>query len=100
KWDVFSSGITLIKKMLTDNDDDNYLHHGHLSQLLTYNDSDQILLTPRQTQITMLDLAKLASNDSVTLVNSLSDASIAEHGMEYYIPNLWQQMYSLSNESL
>ncbi|ENM3826229.1 lipase family protein [Vibrio cholerae] len=100
KWDVFSSGITLIKKMLTDNDDDNYLHHGHLSQLLTYNDSDQILLMPRQTQITMLDLAKLASNDSVTLVNSLSDASIAEHGMEYYIPNLWQQMYSLSNESL
>ncbi|MCR9422161.1 lipase family protein [Vibrio sp. RM-69-4] len=100
RWDVFSSGITLIKKMLTDNDDDNYLHHGHLSQLLTYNDSDQILLTPRQTQITMLDLAKLASNDSVTLVNSLSDASIAEHGMEYYIPNLWQQMYSLSNESL
>lgn len=100
KWDVFSSGITLINKMLTDNDDDNYLHHGHLSQLLTYNDSDQILLTPRQTQITMLDLAKLASNDSVTLVNSLSDASIAEHGMEYYIPNLWQQMYSLSNESL
>ncbi|OXX39572.1 lipase [Vibrio sp. V09_P4A23P171] len=100
KWDVFSSGITLIKKMLTDNDDDNYLHHGHLSQLLTYNDSDQILLTPRQTQITMLDLAKLASNDSVTLVNSLSDASIAEHGMEYYIPNLWQQMYSLSNETL
>ncbi|MBF4438415.1 lipase, partial [Vibrio anguillarum] len=82
------------------NDDDNYLHHGHLSQLLTYHDSDQILLTPRQTQITMLDLAKLASNDSVTLVNSLSDASIAEHGMEYYIPNLWQQMYSLSNESL
>ncbi|ENM3825584.1 lipase [Vibrio cholerae] len=100
KWDVFSSGITLIKKMLTDNDDDNYLHHGHLSQLFTYNDSDQILLTPRQTQITMLDLAKLASNDSVTLVNSLSDASIAEHGMEYYIPNLWQQVYSLSNESL
>ncbi|GIA67914.1 hypothetical protein VCSRO181_3440 [Vibrio cholerae] len=100
KWDVFSSGITLIKKMLTDNDDDNYLHHGNLSQLFTYNDSDQILLTPRQTQITMLDLAKLASNDSVTLVNSLSDASIAEHGMEYYIPNLWQQVYSLSNESL
>lgn len=100
KWDIFSSGITLIKKMLTDNDDDNYLHHGHLSQLLTYNDSDQILLTPRQTQITMLDLAKLATNDSVTLVNSLSDASISEHGMEYYIPNLWKQIHSLSNESL
>ncbi|MDE1351897.1 lipase [Vibrio aestuarianus] len=100
KWDIFSSGITLIKKMLTDNDDDNYLHHGHLSQLLTYNDSDQILLAPRQTQITMLDLAKLATNDSVTLVNSLSDASISEHGMEYYIPNLWKQIHSLSNESL
>lgn len=100
KWDIFSSGITLIKKMLTDNDDDNYLHHGHLSQLLTYNDSDQILLAPRQTQITMLDLAKLATNDSVTLVNSLSDASISENGMEYYIPNLWKQIHSLSNESL
>lgn len=100
KWDIFSSGITLIKKMLTDNDDDNYLHHGHLSQLLTYNDSDQILLTPRQTQITMLDLAKLATNDSVILVNSLSDVSISEHGMEYYIPNLWKQIHSLSNESL
>ncbi|NAX17799.1 MULTISPECIES: lipase family protein [unclassified Vibrio] len=97
---VFSSGITLIKKMLTDNDDDNYLHHGHLSQLLTYNDSNQILLTPRQTQITMLDLAKLATNDSVSLVDNLSDASIAEHGMDHYVPNLWQQLLALSNESL
>jgi predicted lipase len=97
---VFSSGITLIKKMLTDNDDDNYLHHGHLSQLLTYNDSNQILLTPRQTQITMLDLAKLATNDSVSLVDNLSDASIAEHGMDHYVLNLWQQLLALSNESL
>lgn len=100
KWDVFSSGITLIKKMLTDNDDDNYLHHGHLSQLLTYNDSNQILLTPRQTQITKLDLVKLATNDSVSLVDNLSDASIAEHGMDHYVPNLWQQLLALSNESL
>ncbi|MBN8115176.1 lipase, partial [Vibrio vulnificus] len=72
KWDVFSSGITLIKKMLTDNDDDNYLHHGHLSQLLTYQKTEQILLTPKQTQVTMLDIAKLATNDSVSLVNNLS----------------------------
>ncbi|MBF4448685.1 lipase, partial [Vibrio anguillarum] len=100
KWDVFSSGITLIKKMLTDNDDDNYLHHGHLSQLLTYQKPDQILLTPRQTQITMLDLAKLATNDSVSLVNNLSEVSIAEHGMDHYVPNLWQQLLALSNESL
>ncbi|EEY44041.1 lipase family protein [Vibrio mimicus] len=99
-WDVFSSGITLIKKMLTDNDDDNYQHHGHLSQLLTYNSTKQILLTPRQTQITMLDLAKLATNDSVSLVNNLSDASILEHGMEHYIPNLLQQLMALSDESL
>ncbi|WP_158159985.1 lipase family protein [Vibrio metoecus] len=100
KWDVFSSGITLIKKMLTDNDDDNYLHHGHLSQLLTYQKSDQILLTPRQTQVTMLDMVKLATNDSVSLVNNLSEASIAEHGMDHYVPNLWQQLFALSNESL
>lgn len=100
KWDVFSSGITLIKKMLTDNDDDNYLHHGHLSQLLTYQKPDQILLTPRQTQVTMLDMAKLATNDSVSLVNNLSEVSIAEHGMDHYVPNLWQQLLALSNESL
>lgn len=100
KWDIFSSGITLIKKMLTDNDDDNYLHHGHLSQLLTYQEPDQILLTPRQTQVTMLDMVKLATNDSVSLVNNLSEASIAEHGMDHYVPNLWQQLLALSNESL
>ncbi|EGR2119826.1 lipase family protein [Vibrio cholerae] len=104
KWDVFSSGITLIKKMLTDNDDDNYLHHGHLSQLLTYQKPDQILLTPRQTQVTMLDMVKLATNDSVSLVNNLSEVSIAEqiaeHGMDHYVPNLWQQLFALSNESL
>ncbi|EJL6377479.1 lipase [Vibrio cholerae] len=104
KWDVFSTGITLIKKMLTDNDDDNYLHHGHLSQLLTYQKPDQILLTPRQTQVTMLDMVKLATNDSVSLVNNLSEASIAEqiaeHGMDHYVPNLWQQLFALSNESL
>ncbi|HDZ9338391.1 TPA: lipase [Vibrio cholerae] len=104
KWDVFSTGITLIKKMLTDNDDDNYLHHGHLSQLLTYQKPDQILLTPRQTQVTMLDMVKLATNDSVSLVNNLSEASIAEqiaeHGMDHYVPNLWQQLLALSNESL
>ncbi|EJK2280879.1 lipase [Vibrio cholerae] len=104
KWDVFSTGITLIKKMLTDNDDDNYLHHGYLSQLLTYQKPDQILLTPRQTQVTMLDMVKLATNDSVSLVNNLSEASIAEqiaeHGMDHYVPNLWQQLLALSNESL
>lgn len=100
KWDVFSSGITLIKKMLTDNDDDNYLHHGHLSQLLTYQKTEQILLTPKQTQVTMLDIAKLATNDSVLLVNNLSEISIAEHGMDHYVPNLWQQLLALSDESL
>ncbi len=100
KWDVFSSGITLIKKMLTDNDDDNYLHHGHLSQLLTYQKTEQILLTPKQTQVTMLDIAKLATNDSVLLVNNLSEVSIAEHGMDHYVPNLWQQLLALSDESL
>ncbi|ENE5172040.1 lipase [Vibrio cholerae] len=100
KWDVFSSGITLIKKMLTDNDDDNYLHHGHLSQLLTYQKTEQILLTPKQTQVTMLDIAKLATNDSVLLVNNLSEISISEHGMDHYVPNLWQQLLALSDESL
>lgn len=52
-WDVFSSGVTLAKKMITDNDEDNYLHHGRLSQLITYQPSKQILLTPRQTQVTI-----------------------------------------------
>lgn len=99
-WDVFSSGITLVKKMLTDNDDDHYLHHGQLSQLLTYQDPKQILLTPRQTQVTMCDMAKLATNDSVALMAHLTEASVVEHGMDQYIPNLWQQLCALSDDSL
>lgn len=98
--DVFSSGVSLAKKMLTDDDDDNYLHHGSLSQLITYSDSKQILLSPRQTQVTMLGLAKMAENDSVALVDSLADASITDHGMEFYIPNLMIQLQALSKESL
>ncbi|MBF4437218.1 lipase, partial [Vibrio anguillarum] len=43
---------------------------------------------------------KLAINDSVSLVNNLSEVSIAEHGMDHYVPNLWQQLLALSNESL
>lgn len=52
----------------------------------------------------MLDMVKLATNDSVSLVNNLSEVSIAEqiaeHGMDHYVPNLWQQLFALSNESL
>ncbi|MDC5819645.1 lipase [Vibrio europaeus] len=99
-WDVFSSGVTLAKKMITDNDDDNYMHHGKLSQLLTFDEPNQILLTPRQTQVTMLDIAKLAENDSLALVDNLSEASVVDHGMEYYIPNLMRQLCALSDESL
>ncbi|MCW8336579.1 lipase family protein, partial [Vibrio paucivorans] len=98
--DVFSSGVTLAKKMITDDDDDNYLHHGKLSQLITYVEPRQILLSPRQTQITMLDIAKMAENDSVALVDGLFDASIKDHGMEFYVPNLWSQLEALSEESL
>lgn len=96
--DVFKSRVDLMRKMLTD--DDNYQHHGHLSQLLTYNSNNQVLLTPKQTQVTMLDLANLATNDSVAMVDGLSDASIVEHGMEQYIPNLFEQLTALSDESL
>ncbi|WGW01940.1 lipase [Vibrio sp. YMD68] len=98
--DIFSSGVTLAKKMISDNDGDNYLHHGQLSQLITYAKPNQVLLSPRQTQITMLDIAKMAKNDSVALVDGLTDASIADHGMEFYIPNLLAQLQNLSKESL
>ena len=98
--DIFNSSVNLAKKMIMDNDDDNYLHHGSLSQLITYDEPKQVLLSPRQTQITMLDIAKMAKNDSVALVGGLSDASIADHGMEVYIPNLFAQLQALSKESL
>ncbi len=99
-WDVFSSGITLARKMVTDDDDDNYMHHGRLSQLITYDASLQVLLTPRQTQIRMLDIVKMAENDSVVLVDSLKEASFADHTMDEYVPNLWRQLKALSQESL
>ncbi|TMX42610.1 lipase [Vibrio sp. Hep-1b-8] len=98
--DIFNSSVNLVKKMIMDNDDDNYLHHGSLSQLITYDEPKQVLLSPRQTQITMLDIAKMAENDSYALVDGLTDASIAEHGMEVYIPNLFAQLQALSKESL
>jgi len=98
--DIFSSSVTLAKKMVTDDDDDNYLHHGKLSQLITFAEPKQVLLSPRQTQITMLDIAKMANNDSVALVDGLFDASVSDHGMEFYIPNLWTQLQTLSKESL
>ncbi|MGY5537811.1 lipase family protein [Vibrio brasiliensis] len=98
--DIFNSSVNLAKKMIMDNDDDNYLHHGSLSQLITYDEPKQVLLSPRQTQITMLDIAKMAENDSYALVDGLTDASIAEHGMEVYIPNLFAQLQALSKESL
>ncbi|MCX9715233.1 lipase, partial [Vibrio cholerae] len=37
---------------------------------------------------------------SVAMVDGLSDASIVEHGMEQYIPNLFEQLTALSDESL
>lgn len=45
-------------------------------------------------------MVKLATNDSMYLVDGLSEASIAEHGLNQYIPNLWQQLQGLSGESL
>nr|WP_275658658.1 lipase [Vibrio brasiliensis] len=98
--DIFSSSVSLAKKMVTDDDDDNYLHHGSLSQLITFDAPNQVLLSPRQTQITMLDVTKMAENDSYALVDGLTDASIADHGMEFYIPNLLTQLQKLSKESL
>ncbi|RJX68714.1 lipase [Vibrio sinensis] len=98
--DFFGSRVALARKMLSDNDNDNYLHHGRLSQLITYAPSKQVLLTPRQTQITMLDIAKMANDDSVALVDGLWDASIEDHSMGQYIPGLLDQLQSLSQESL
>ena len=98
--DIFSSGVTLGQRMLKDDDNDNYLHHGKLSQLFTYDTPNQVLLTPRQTQITMLDMAKLATNDSVSFITGLGDASIVEHFLGHYIPNLHKQLKALSQESL
>lgn len=98
--DIFSSGVTLAKRMVTDDDDDNYRHHGRLSQLIDYAESKQVLLSPRQTQITMLDIAKMAGNDSVALVDGLRDASVSDHDMEFYVPNLWNQLRMLNKESL
>ncbi|MGD8110990.1 hypothetical protein [Vibrio sp. TRT 17S01] len=54
----------------------------------------------KENSITMLDIAKMANNDSVALVDGLFDASISDHGMEFYIPNLWTQLQTLSKESL
>ncbi|MEZ9020197.1 lipase [Vibrio lentus] len=97
--DIFNSGIEWAKKIMMD-EEDNYLHHGRLSQLLTYDNAKQVLLTPRQTQIAMLDMAKLAKNDSIALINGLFDASISEHFLDSYIPNLFEQLQALSQGTL
>lgn len=48
----------------------------------------------------MLDIVKMANDDSVTLVDGLWDASLEDHSMEQYIPCLLDQLQSLSQESL
>ena len=97
--DIFMSGIEWAKEIIMD-EMDHYVHHGRLSQLVTYDNPKQVLLTPRQTQITMLDMAKLAKNDSVALIDGLSDAAISEHSLDNYVPNLFEQLQALSQETL
>ena len=48
----------------------------------------------------MLDMAKLAKNDSVALIDGLSDAAISEHSLDNYVPNLFEQLQALSQETL
>ncbi|TVO39452.1 lipase family protein [Vibrio algivorus] len=95
-----TSAVNIAHNFIFDDDDDNYTHHGNLSQLLSCDDTMQVLLTPRQTQVTMLDMVKLADNDSVALVDSIPNSSIIDHGMEHYVPNLFAQLQALSQESL
>ena len=98
---IFFGLIDLIR-----DDDDHYLHHGQLSQLSQLLSVDgnknayQVLLTPRQTEIGMLDLTNRSYHDAVTLVANLKEASLDNHGLAEYIPNLLQQLRALSNESL
>ncbi|HBH7918723.1 TPA: lipase [Vibrio parahaemolyticus] len=97
--------ITDISHLLVDQDDDNYHHHGQLTQLLTYTEGHQVLLTPRQTHMPILDAIKATDNDSFELlkdidVNVSIAEQLAEHGMNAYIPNLSHLLKTIFSTSL
>ncbi len=104
----FGSAGEVFEKLteIEDQDDDNYHHHGQLTQLLTYQSpNQQILLTPRQTHIPMFGIIKSTDKDSFELLTDIeSNTSIIqqleEHGMDSYITNIAQQLDLLTNTSL
>ncbi|ENG7506314.1 lipase [Vibrio parahaemolyticus] len=97
--------VTSSGDILKDQDDDNYHHHGQLTQLLTYAPDQQVLLTPRQTHIPILDAIKMTDADSYQLLENI-DANVAiaeqvaEHGMDAYIPNFTRLLKMLLDVSL
>ncbi len=93
---------------ITDHDDDNFHHHGSLVQLLTYGEHkhhpgkvEQVLLTPKQSHITSLTSEAIRDKDAYALRNlySVSDLFL-DHKMSEYLPNLYQQLQILSENSL
>ncbi len=92
-------------EILKDQDNDNYHHHGQLTQLLNYTPDQQVLLTPRQTHMPILDAIKMSDSDSYKLLDKVNaDMSmvdqIGQHGMNVYIPNIAQLLKMLMNTSL
>ncbi|MBF4307469.1 hypothetical protein EAY09_23965, partial [Vibrio anguillarum] len=96
-------GAKTVEKIFetTDGDDDNYHHHGELTQLLTYEKpSEQVLLSPRQTHMPILDAISAADNDSFPLLDKINNnvslsEQVNEHGMAEYIPNLAKLLHLL-----
>lgn len=105
---------------VTDDDNDNYHHHGNLVQLLTYSIEKhqpkkvkQVLLTPYQTHIKSMTFAIDKQDDSFILADSLRKEHVdingyastiidsgLDHMMSEYIPNLKAQLNILLNDYL
>ncbi|CAH8242810.1 Lipase [Vibrio aestuarianus] len=105
---------------VTDDDNDNYHHHGNLVQLLTYSIEKhqpkkvkQVLLTPHQTHIKSMTFTIDKKDDSFILADSLRKEHIdingyastiidsgLDHMMSEYIPNLKSQLNILLNDYL
>lgn len=96
-------GAKTVEKIFetTDGDDDNYHHHGELTQLLTYEKpSEQVLLSPRQTHMPILDAISAVDNDSFPLLDKINNnvslsEQVNDHGMVEYIPNLAKLLHLL-----
>ncbi|KQB06033.1 lipase family protein [Vibrio metoecus] len=105
---------------VTDDDNDNYHHHGNLVQLLTYSIEKhqpkkikQVLLTPHQTHIKSMTFMINKQDDSFILADSLRKENVdingyastiidsgLDHRMSEYIPNLKSQLNILLDDSL